>query len=60
MPEYRFFGRITLNGATFYISAPDAETARALAAKGKYDDADFNGAEMVDWDINPKTLEENE
>ena len=59
MTEFVFRGSVTLHGATFYISAPTREKAIELASKGKHDDCEFNGAEMVDWDINPDTIKEN-
>lgn len=59
MPEYRFYGRITQDGVTYYISAPNRESAIAAVKSNSFDEFDASGAETVDWDIDPKTIEEN-
>ena len=59
MPEYRFRGSVVKRGVTFYLSAPDAKTARMQALEGKYDEYDDFSGETVDWDIDADSIEEN-
>jgi hypothetical protein len=59
MPEFRFRGRITQAGVIFYLSAPDRESAIAAAKCHSFDEFNADGAETVNWDIDPTTIEEN-
>lgn len=55
MPIFWFKGRVTLDGVDFEIEAETLEQAKELARRGEHDEADWVGAEMVDWTIRPDT-----
>lgn len=57
MPAWIFRGSIRLDGVEFRITAATEEEAIAKAEAGEFDEYDEMGAETVDWEINPKTIE---
>lgn len=60
MPQFAFRGNVKLNGATFYIEAPNEEEAIEKARLHQWDDYQTTGAEAIDWEINPNTCEAND
>ena len=59
MPEYLFRGSLKMRGVVFFIEAENEAEAKKIAASGRYDDFDDNGAETVDWSIDEDTCKEN-
>lgn len=53
-------GSLTLNGVVFIIEADTINDAKQKAAAGLWTDYETFGAESVDWDIRPKTVEADE
>jgi hypothetical protein len=58
--EFMFTGTVELRGVTFFVTAEDEDAAREKAKAGEYDDYDSGGAETVNWEMNPDSLEVNE
>lgn len=53
-------GTVTLRGVTFYLGILTREQAERRVREHKFDDTDYDGAEMSDWTIDAKTLEPDE
>lgn len=60
MPDYTFTGRATLEGVRFTVTARNKSAAIAKAKEGKWDYYMPDFGEVVDWKINPDTLEKPE
>lgn len=60
MPKFICTGKVTLNGVIFYIEAKDETEATKKAAAGDWVDYETSGAETVDWECNPSTVEATE
>jgi hypothetical protein len=58
--EYLFTGTVELRGVWFVVQALNEDEAREKAKSGDYIESDFRGAETVNWELNPNTLELNE
>ena len=59
MPEFIARGTVKLSGSIFIIEASNLEEAKRMAKAGQHDDRDDSGAEAVDWEIDPATVEPN-
>ena len=57
---YHAIGSVRLRGVEFRITAETLEEARDKARKGDFDDCDYDGAELYDWEIKPVTIQEDE
>jgi hypothetical protein len=58
--EYLFSGTVELRGVWFVVQASSDEEAREKAKAGEYIESDYRGAECVNWEMNPNTMELNE
>lgn len=57
MPKYKFYGIATVNGAWFYVTAPDAQAAQRRAGDGDFDEIDYGNGEIADVDIKVSSME---
>ena len=57
MPNFIFYGWIKLRGVAFTVSAENSEKAIERARLGEFDEYDAAGAETVDWEIRPGSIE---
>ena len=60
MPEYVFYGNLSLSNVAFFITAENEEEAESKARAGQFDDWEVGGASSDDVKIDPKSLELNE
>lgn len=57
MPKFKFYGSATVNGAWFYVTAPDAQSAQRRAGNSDFDEVDYSNSEIIDADIKIGTVE---
>jgi hypothetical protein len=58
MPEYSIRCRVTLEGATMYITADNKTEAMRKAKANEFDNVEYDRAEVVDWDLTGTLIEE--
>jgi hypothetical protein len=58
MPEYSIRCRVTLEGATMYITADSPSEAKRKAQAHEFDNIEYDQAELVDWDLTGTIIEE--
>ena len=58
--EFIFTGTVELRGVHFFVVARDEADARAKAASGDWVDYETTGADTVNWELDPKTIQANE
>jgi hypothetical protein len=59
MPEYILKARVTLEGATMFVTADSKEEALKKAQGADWDDIDYKGAALVDWVPDEDSIKEN-
>lgn len=55
--KYKFYGSVTLTGAWFFVTAPDAAAAARRAADGDFDEYDVSNGDVADAEIKVGTIE---
>jgi len=60
MPEYSVRCRVTLEGATMYITADSPSEAKRKAQSNEYDSLEYDQAELVDCDLTGTLVKETE
>jgi len=58
--EFIFRGTIEYRGANFFVVAFTKAEAVAQAKAGDFQEIDVLGAEMINWEVDPRTIESNE
>jgi hypothetical protein len=59
MARYIISCDVKLEGATMYVEADSPEEARAKAARNEWDDIDYKGAALVDWEPHFEGMKED-